>query len=128
MQAAGEGQHERQDVGADVVVVDLAEIGDGQRMRDQFGIIVAGRRRGLRRLQPAQPLRLRQQFSRQRAEGGIGGDDRRGRGLRILGNDEFMPGTVSASRLAHCRVRAVCGGSIRKVKALVSLIWRSPGE
>ena len=89
MQAACERQHESQDMGADVVVVDLPEIGDRQRMVDQFRIVVAGRRRGLRRLQPAQALRFRQKLRRQRAERGIGGDDR-GRGfVGVLGDDQL---------------------------------------
>ena len=54
LQAARKGQHEAHDVRGDVVVVDLAEIGDLHRVRDQLGIIIAGRRRRLRRLQPAQ--------------------------------------------------------------------------
>ncbi len=40
------------------------------------GIVVAGRRRRLRRLQPAQPPGLAQQLGRDRAEGGLGGGDR----------------------------------------------------
>ena len=42
---------------------------------DQLGIVVSGSRRGLRRLQPAQPLRLRQQVARQPAERRLGIDD-----------------------------------------------------
>ena len=55
VQPAREREHEGHDVGADVVVVDLAEIRDDGRVRDQLRIVEARRRRGLRRLQPAQP-------------------------------------------------------------------------
>ena len=42
---------------------------------DQLRIVVAGGRRGLRRLQPAQPARLRQQLAWQPAERRLGIDD-----------------------------------------------------
>ena len=38
VQAPRKGQHEGHDVGADVVVVDLAEVGDDDRMGDQLGV------------------------------------------------------------------------------------------
>ena len=57
MQAAREMQHEGHDMRADMVVEDLPEIGDDDRVLDQLRIVVAGRRRDLRRLQPAQLLR-----------------------------------------------------------------------
>jgi hypothetical protein len=62
MQAACEGQHEGHDVCADMVVEDLAKVGDGERMLDQFRIVIAGSWRSLWRLQPAQPGRFRQQL------------------------------------------------------------------
>ena len=55
VQPAREGEHEGHDVRADVIVVDLAEVGDDDRMRDQLRVVVAGGRRGLRRLEPAEP-------------------------------------------------------------------------
>ena len=74
---------------ADVIVVDLAEVGDRDRMGDQLGIVIAGRRRRLRRLQPTQPLGLAQQVGRDHAEGGIGMADHL-RGVRvILGYDDL---------------------------------------
>ena len=77
---------------ADVVVVDLAEVGDRHRMRDQLGIVIAGRRRRLRRLQPAQPLRAGQQVGRDYAEGGVGmGDDLSRVGV-VFGNHDFQLG------------------------------------
>ena len=60
MQPAGKGEHKGHDMRADVVVVDLAEIGDRHRVRDQLGIVIAGGGCRLRRLQPAQPRRSRQ--------------------------------------------------------------------
>ena len=53
VQAAREREHESHDMRADVVVEDLAKVGDLDRMRDQFRKVIAGGRRGLRRLQPA---------------------------------------------------------------------------
>ena len=66
-----------------MVVVDLAGFGGCHRMRDQLGIVIAGRRRRLRRLQPAQPLRLAQQVGRDYAKGGIGIGDHL-RGVRVV--------------------------------------------
>ena len=75
------------DVGADMVVVDLAEVRDAHRMVDQLGIEVAGRRRRLRRLQPAQVLGLRQKLFAEPAKGGFCvGDLARG-SVRVLGKD-----------------------------------------
>ena len=61
VQPARKGQHESHHMCADVVVVDFTEIGDRHWMGDQLRIVIAGGRRRLRRLQPAQPLRLPQQ-------------------------------------------------------------------
>jgi hypothetical protein len=83
VEPAREGEHEGHDVGADVVVVDLAGVGDDHRMGDQVGIVEAGRRRGQGRLQPPQPLRLREQGRRERAEGGLGPADLAG-GLGLV--------------------------------------------
>ena len=55
VQAARKGQDESHHMRADVVVIDLAEVGDRDRMGDQLGIVIAGGRRRLRCLQPAQP-------------------------------------------------------------------------
>ena len=68
VQPPRERQHEGHDVRADVVVVDLAEVGDDHRMRDQLRIVEPRRRRRLRRLQPPQPRRMLQQRRRQRPE------------------------------------------------------------
>ena len=72
VQAPREGQHEGHDVRGDVVVVDLAEVGDDDRVIDQLPRVVAGRRRGLRGLQPAELAGGSQQRRRDRAEGGLG--------------------------------------------------------
>ena len=77
---------------ADMVVVDLAEIGDRQRMRDQLRIVVAGRRRRLRRLQPAQLPGLAQQRGRDRTKGGLGGRDRLLGAHRVFGDDDLELG------------------------------------
>ena len=76
LQAAGEGQHKRHHMRADMVVVDFAKIGDLDRVGDQLGIVVAGRRGRLRRLQPSEVPGLAQQFGRDRAKRGLGGGDR----------------------------------------------------
>src|SRR6266851_2989908 len=58
VEPAREREHEGHDVRADVVVVDLAEVGDHRRVRDQLVVIVAGGRRSLRGLEPAEPAGL----------------------------------------------------------------------
>ena len=82
VQPAGKGQHECQDVGADMVVVDLTEVRDAHRMADQLGIVVAGRRRRLGRLQPAQVRGLRQELLAEPAEGCFRVDDLARGGVR----------------------------------------------
>ena len=54
MQPAREGENERHDVRADMVIEDLAEICHHGGVRDQLGVVPAGRRGRLRRLNPAQ--------------------------------------------------------------------------
>ena len=92
---AREGEDERHDVRADVIVIDLAEIGDHDGMRDELGIIEAGRRSGLRGLQPAQPPRGSQHLGRDRAEGGVGIGDISHRFLHGLGLQHAHSGLVS---------------------------------
>ena len=72
MKPARKGQHEGHHMRADMVVVDFAEIGDRDRMGDQFGVVIAGRGCGLRRLQPLQPPSFAQKVGRDRAEDSIG--------------------------------------------------------
>ena len=52
LQAAREGQHKGHHMGADMVVIYFAEIGDLDGVGDQLRIIIAGGRCRLRRLQP----------------------------------------------------------------------------
>ncbi len=92
VQPAGKGQHKGHHMGADVVVVDLAEIGDRHRMRDQLGVVIPGRRCGLRRLQPAQPLGLAQQVGRDRPEYGIGMSNHLRRMRVVFGNNDLELG------------------------------------
>ena len=98
MQPTGEGQHERHHMRADMVIVDLAEIGDGHRMCDQLGVVVAGRGRGLRCLQPAQPARPGQEVGRDYAKGGVGMGDHLGRMRVVFGDYDF--------ELGQCRSEA----------------------
>src|SRR5216110_1438293 len=89
---AREGEHEGHDVGADRVVVDLAEVRDDHRMRDQSRRVVAGGRRRLRRLQPAQPSGFGEQRVGHRAERGVGVADGT-RGVRVgLRDDDGQAG------------------------------------
>jgi hypothetical protein len=84
VKAAREREDERHDVGADHVVVDLAEVRHDHGVRDERGRVVAGGRRGLRRLQPAQPPGLREPRVRDRPVRGVGLADRAQRvGLRL---------------------------------------------
>ncbi len=54
VQPTRERENVRHDVRTDMVIEDLAEIRHDRRMRDQLGVVPAGRRRCLRRLNPAQ--------------------------------------------------------------------------
>jgi hypothetical protein len=91
VESAGERQDERHDVGADVVVVDLAEIGHGRRVSDQRRRIVAGRRRRLRRLEPAQAPGIPDQRVRHRAECRLGfADGARGLGVGLGHHDRKL--------------------------------------
>src|SRR5262249_42182284 len=92
MEAACEREDERHDVSADRVVVDLAEVGDDDGVRDERRCVVARRRRRLRRLQPAQSPGLGEQRVRQRAEGGVRIGDG-SRDIRVgLGDDDRQAG------------------------------------
>jgi hypothetical protein len=82
VKAARERQDERHDVRADEIVVDLAEVRDRDRMRDQRGRVVSGRRRRLRRLEPPEPRGLAEQAVGDGAEGGLGVADDAG-GVRL---------------------------------------------
>ena len=96
---AREGQHERHDVRADVIVEDLAEVGDLNRVRDQLGIVEASRRRGVGRLQPAQTARSTPNLGRNSAEGGIGIGDVAHRILHGLGLEHAHTGLVGGDAL-----------------------------
>ena len=93
VEPAREGEHEGHDVRGDVIVEDLAEIGDRDRVRDELGVVVAGGRRGLRRLEPAEPRRVLRSaagmvpnaasawpMARAACSDVLGDDDRRARG------------------------------------------------
>ena len=84
MQAACEGQHKSQDVGADVVVENLAKIRHHHGMRDQFRVVVARRGRSLRCLQPTQLRRLQQQVATQPAKRRLRIDDLTRRRIGVL--------------------------------------------
>ena len=116
VEPAREREHEGHDVRADVVVVDLAEVGDHHRVRDQLVVIVAGGRRGLRRLEPPEAPGLAEQRRRRGAEGGLGAADL-ARGVRfVLRDDDGQLGQRRRrTRAAQARVVAVWGGSIRRV-------------
>ena len=92
VQPAREGEHERHHMRADVVVVDLEEIGDLHRMRDQLRIVIAGGGRGLRGLEPAQPRRSRQQVGGDYAKSRIGMRDHLSRMRMIFRNDDLELG------------------------------------
>ena len=100
LQPAREGEHEAHDVGGDVVVIDLAEIGDLDRVGDQLRVVVAGRRRRLRRLQPAQLLRFRQQIGRDRAVGRLRQRHHLLGALAGFGDDHFQLGVRGRDALA----------------------------
>ena len=92
-QAAGQRQHEHQDVVGDVVVVDAARIADDERVSDQLGIVVAVERPGVRVLDPGELAGDGQRGRRHPAVDRVGVTDRRerlivrlGRGYVVLGN------------------------------------------
>jgi len=89
VQTARKGQHKGHHMRADVVVVNFAEVGDRDRMSDQFRVVIAGRRRRLRCLQPTKVPGLAQQVGRDRTEGGVGMRQRLGRLFAILRDDDF---------------------------------------
>ena len=99
MQPAREGQDEGHDVRADVVVVDLAEIGDDHRVGDQLRVVPAGGRRRLGRLKPAQARGRGQERAREGAVGAVGlGDGPRGL-ARVLRHDDGHLGDVEGETL-----------------------------
>ena len=120
VQAAREGQHEGHDVRADVIVEDLAEVGDHHGVRDQLGIVVPGRRRRLRRLQPAQAAR------RASTSGGITPKAASASAMSriassmVSGCSTRTPIGSAATRAAQARRVSSCGGSITSVKAAFS--------
>ena len=69
VEIASEGKDEGEDVGADMVVVYLAHVRHCDRMGDERGIVIAGGRRGLRCLEPAEILRACEEMRRQHAIG-----------------------------------------------------------
>src|SRR3989442_4927433 len=127
MEVAGEGEHERHDVRADVVVVDLAEVGDDDRVLDQRRIVVAGGRRGLRRLEPPQPLGLCEQIRVQRAERAVGVRDGGARGSRVLGHDDLEPGNAGLdARGPLARLRALWRGAYERWPGFPAGVPRFP--
>ena len=115
MEPPREREHEGHDVGADVVVEDLAKIGDDGRVRDQLVVIEAGGRRGLRRLQPAELVGARQERRRDPPKGALGHPDRLLGAFHCLGRDDFEFDAASASRRPiRGSARSAACGSIRK--------------
>jgi hypothetical protein len=92
VEAAREGQDERHDVGGNVIVVDFPEVGDHQRVGDEVGIVVAGGRRRLRRLQPTERACPLQERGGERTEGRVGLPDLSRRVGLVAGDDDAKRG------------------------------------
>jgi hypothetical protein len=92
LQPAGKGEHKGHHMGADVVAVDLPEIGDRDRMSDQLRVVIARGRCRLRCLQPTQLLCFAQQVGRDRAKSRIGMGDYSGRMRVVIGDDDLHLG------------------------------------
>jgi len=92
VQPAREGQEEGHDVRADMVIVDLAEIGHDRRVRDQLRVVPPGGRRRLGRLDPAEPRGLLQEPARHGAVRGLRLADGPRHGTLVLGDDHGEPG------------------------------------